>query len=111
MLFLVGKRIAAGIRRMDARAGSNWRSRINKKLLNIADAERCITAQVFGDYKTGCLELGLDPTSDGPARFGFNIFDADSPTAKKEFEALNRGWILVLEGLDIKEIEQLEIAA
>lgn len=96
LFFDVSRRIARGIRHLDEFGPPNWRTLINRQRLDISSGAHCMTGQIFGEYKAGCCELGLDYNKNESAAYGFNVRDSRSPHAEIEFEALRRGWLAAL---------------
>ncbi len=111
ILFPVGRRIMAGVRELENMVGPDWRDRIKKKH-PIASFNQCVICQVSGgDYEDGCRMLGINPKSKEPAMLGFNVVDIKSLHVDREFEALTRGWEVVIKNPSIRSIKHLRIAA
>ncbi|MSR87942.1 MAG: hypothetical protein EXS69_02145 [Candidatus Zambryskibacteria bacterium] len=111
ILFSVGSRISAGVRAFEAMVGPDWRDRV-QRIHPIASFTSCVLCQVSGgDYLDGCRMLGLDPKSKEPALLGFNVFDRESPYSDREFEALTRGWEVVIQNPSLRNIKHMRIAA
>ncbi len=109
--FAVGKRIVGGLRYLDTVYKREWRSRINLERLDMGSSAWDLFGQLFGDYRTGCRILRLDPQQES-ARLGFNVMNPKSPVAEREFAALTQGWKEVLQtNPSIKVIRKLRIAA
>ena len=111
ILFDVGKRIARGIKWLDEVGPDDWRSLIDRERLDIQSCHDCNLGQLFGNYIEGCSELRISPTREA-ALLGFNVLHPNSSSAKREFEALNRGWQFAFDsGFDLRKIKRLRVAA
>lgn len=113
----VEERVASGAYMLDVHA-PGWRDKIDLDRLNVRSCDDCILGQVFGEYTTGLIELGVWPTGEDVPRpphmihqsmLGFAI-DADSADAdlrdaypmycsgleNRAFDRLREAWIQVL---------------
>src|SRR3989344_7097480 len=109
ILFPVGRRIASGVKFLDE-LEPDWRSKVNARRLDISNPGDCILGQIFGDFMDGCSQLRIEPHKEA-ARMGFNVLNPNSPMGDREFEALNRGWPLVLDSAKVGNLKRLKIAA
>lgn len=77
--------VDAGIKLLDEKGPSDWRQRIDIRILDIDDDELCVLAQVFGSfmYTENLNRLGLE--NDGRP-YGFCAYRMD------EWEPLTNEW-------------------
>ena len=98
LVFPVGKYIFQGVSLINQVLKPEWRLRIDRHSLDMEDCQHCVLSQLFGNYGTGCWELGLDRFSTKPSYHGFNIHGSPHRVNdRREFEALRRGWLVVVE--------------
>ena len=71
-----------------------WYERINIDKLDIKCQKNCILGQVYGDFRTGCIELFLRNSNlDGVASLGFSVTAAESSL---NWEISRQKWIDVM---------------
>ena len=110
---LVGPRIVRGVRLLDVYFGEreDWRAKINRSRLDMSCYYTCALGHIFGDFPKGCAALWMNPHSPDPYRHGFNVRDSRTSEAAREYQALNQGWCMMLDGASLEELLKFKIAA
>lgn len=81
--------VLRGVELLDEEA-PGWRDKIDLPSLHLMNCNSCVLGQVFGDFETGCNELGL--TWYEAKEYGF-VLDSDAP---HRYAWLTRTWRKVL---------------
>lgn len=84
------ERVAAGAELLDE-LYPEWEKQIDLDLIDMADGDRCIVGQLFGDYEGGLHDLGLGGDTEG-ADHGFYL-PAPADWRDERWEALGEMWI------------------
>lgn len=93
------QRAMAGIAFMDQTA-PGWRSKIDRKTLNIRFDCTCAIAQVHGSYNENVGAGKLLPSNDFAADRGFFAYSHGTAGAKAEYAALTKAWLDILAAED-----------
>jgi hypothetical protein len=78
----LSERVAAGAALLDEKR-PGWEMEIDCARLNIASRRDCMCGQLYGEYATGVVKLGVEP-----AEYGFLTLKLQPET----FEELTEGW-------------------
>ena len=82
----------------------NWRDRVDPNTLDMANTDKCLVTQVFGNYRKGLVELGLafkwivSDDGDGPIQWdGYQVADHGFTTVaskdiSKDMKELTLQW-------------------
>lgn len=88
-------RVARGVARLD-KYSPDWRDRINRDRLNMAESRDCVLGQLFGSFTEGLRRLDISARCDvvnNAVSLGFDFFIDDNDM---DHVALNDAWLAVL---------------
>lgn len=87
----MNKNVLRGIQLLDKKV-PDWRQRIDKETLDLADGCNCVLGQLFGSYTKGTFELDIFGPNYGFNTFGY--FDIDNEDEMiEEYSELTGLWL------------------
>ena len=101
------QRVLAGIEFLDTQLGEDWKDQLDRSKMDISSGDMCILGELYGDYHTGCKELGLaqfpsdeeyHPELLSARNFGFFVdSDASDDPEAVDFAYLQDAWAEILD--------------
>ena len=91
----VKQRVANGVKLLNKEV-PNWRKKINLKTFDANDPQKCVLAQVFGDYYNGVNFLGLPPSDSYDPEKSHGFWPENAQTDPNDAKNLNKEWKRVI---------------
>ena len=86
--------VAAGAALLDQEF-EGWETQIDLDLLDLANGDNCILAQLYGDYEGGLSDLGVDGTDHGFYLAGTLTWRSEAEDAR--WATLTELWIIEIQ--------------
>ncbi len=91
---IASQRLARGAKLLADELGPDWPSKVDRYTLDMGSCFYCVLGQLYGTFRAGCYELGLDESSS--ILYGFEI---EEESDGLEYYDLEEMWKKVLKEL------------